>query len=70
MQLVEKDNKYYFAYLDKDLNLPSEDRWMDLLDGEDSYTVTSLFNYLLDEEEPWWNYKDKYDKKKNTQKNL
>lgn len=63
-QLVEKNNKYYFAYLDENLNLESEDKWWDLLDEEDSFTVKSLFDFLLDEEEPCWNYKNKYDKNK------
>ena len=56
MKLVEKDNKYYFAYCNDNWEIDKEDEWMDLLDKEDGYTAKSLFEYLTDYE-PFWNYK-------------
>lgn len=56
-KLVEKNNRYYLAYCDDKWELDKEDKWMDLLDKEDGFTVKTLFEYLLDEDSPCWNYK-------------
>lgn len=57
MKLVEKNNKYYFAFCNNQWEMNEEDKWMDLLDKEEGFTAKTLFEYLIDEDAPWWNRK-------------